>query len=101
MLGWLGTSSVTIGHRIVSAKDDSVLYSDGNVVVVWMDTQTGHSAPLPTAIRAVSESERTPAPCKSPPAQGADLRTSNCTGSARPSASFSVITVFSPAASGW
>ena len=51
----LGTSSVTIGHRIVSAKDDSVLYSDGNVVVVWMDTQTGHSAPLPTAIRAVSE----------------------------------------------
>ena len=52
----LGTSSVTIGHRIVSAKDDSVLYSDGNVVVVWMDTQTGHSAPLPAAIRAVSES---------------------------------------------
>ena len=51
----LGTSSVTIGHRIVSAKDDSVLYSDGNVVVVWMDTQTGHSAPLPAAIRAVSE----------------------------------------------
>ena len=52
----LGNSSVTIGHRIVSAKDDSVLYSDGNVVVVWMDTQTGHSAPLPAAIRAVSES---------------------------------------------
>ena len=51
----LGTSSVTIGHRIVSAKDDGVLYSDGNVVVVWMDTQTGHSAPLPAAIRAVSE----------------------------------------------
>ena len=51
----LGNSSVTIGHRIVSAKDDGVLYSDGNVVVVWMDTQTGHSAPLPPAIRAVSE----------------------------------------------
>lgn len=51
----LGTSSVTIGHRIVSAKDDSVLYSDGNVVVVWMDTQTGQSAPLPAAIRAASE----------------------------------------------
>ena len=51
----LGNSSVTIGHRIVSAKDDSVLYSDGNVVVVWMDTQTGHSAALPAAIRAVSE----------------------------------------------
>lgn len=47
----LGTSSVTIGHRIVSSEDASVLYSDGNVVVVWMDTQTGHSAPLPDAIR--------------------------------------------------
>ena len=50
----LGTTSVTIGHRIVSASDGSVLYSDGNVVVVWMDTQTGHSAPLPDAIRAAS-----------------------------------------------
>ena len=50
----LGTTSVTIGHRIVSASDESVLYSDGNVVVVWMDTQTGHSAPLPDAIRNAS-----------------------------------------------
>lgn len=50
----LGGSSVTIGHRIVDLKDDSVLYSDGNVVVVWMDTQTGKSAPLPDAIRNAS-----------------------------------------------
>lgn len=50
----LGTTSVTIGHRIVSTSDESVLYSDGNVVVVWMDTQTGHSAPLPDAIRNAS-----------------------------------------------
>ncbi|WP_368564609.1 acyl-CoA thioesterase [Pseudoxanthomonas sp. UTMC 1351] len=50
----LGTTSVTIGHRIVSASDETVLYSDGNVVVVWMDTQTGHSARLPEAIRAAS-----------------------------------------------
>ena len=49
----LGNSSVTIGHRIVDQQDESKLYSDGNVVVVWMDTQTGHSAPLPAAIRAV------------------------------------------------
>jgi acyl-CoA thioester hydrolase len=41
-------------HRIVSAEDDSLLYSDGNVVVVWMDTQTGHSAPLPEAVRNAS-----------------------------------------------
>ena len=50
----LGNSSVTIGHRIVDQKDETVLYSDGNVVVVWMDTQTGKSAALPEAIRAAS-----------------------------------------------
>src|SRR5690606_31497180 len=48
----VGNSSVTIGHRILDQKDESVLYSDGNVVVVWMDTRTGRSAPLPEAIRA-------------------------------------------------
>ena len=53
-VGRIGSSSVTIGHRIVSAEDDSLLYSDGNVVVVWMDTQTGHSAPLPEAVRNAS-----------------------------------------------
>lgn len=50
----LGTSSITIGHRIVSSTDESALYSDGNVVVVWMDTQTGKSARLPDAVRAAS-----------------------------------------------
>ena len=50
----LGNSSVTIGHRIVDQNDDSKLYSDGNVVVVWMDTQTGKSAPLPEAVRGAS-----------------------------------------------
>ncbi|MCW4454884.1 acyl-CoA thioesterase [Flavobacterium sp. MXW15] len=50
----LGSSSVTIGHRIVDQKDESRLYSDGNVVVVWIDTQTGKSAPLPEAIRNAS-----------------------------------------------
>ncbi|MBB4132327.1 MULTISPECIES: thioesterase family protein [unclassified Xanthomonas] len=50
----LGSSSITIGHRIVDQKDDSVLYSDGNVVVVWIDTQTGKSASLPDAVRTAS-----------------------------------------------
>ena len=50
----LGNSSVTIGHRIVDQKDEGILYSDGNVVVTWMDTRTGKSAPLPDAIRAAS-----------------------------------------------
>ncbi|WP_045736870.1 thioesterase family protein [Xanthomonas sp. MUS 060] len=48
----LGSSSITIGHRIVDQQDAGVLYSDGNVVVVWIDTQTGKSALLPEQIRA-------------------------------------------------
>ena len=50
----LGNSSVPIGHRIVDQRDERVLYSDGNVVAVWMDTRTGKSVPLPEAIRAAS-----------------------------------------------
>ena len=50
----LGNSSVTIGHRIIDQQDAGKLYSDGNVVVVWMDSQTGKSAPLPEAIRQAS-----------------------------------------------
>ena len=50
----LGGSSVTIGHRIVDGKNGNTLYSDGNVVVVWMDAATGKSAPLPEAVRAAS-----------------------------------------------
>ncbi|MFT4197116.1 MAG: thioesterase family protein [Pseudoxanthomonas sp.] len=47
----LGNSSLTIGHRIVSDTDSTVLYSDGSVVVVWIDTATGQSIPLPEAVR--------------------------------------------------
>lgn len=47
----LGNTSVTIGHRIVAANDDSVLYCDGNVVMVWIDRETGRAAPLPEAVR--------------------------------------------------
>ncbi|KLD77550.1 thioesterase [Xanthomonas hyacinthi DSM 19077] len=49
----IGSSSITVGHRIVDQKDERVLHSDGNVVVVWIDTQTGKSVPLPDDIRAV------------------------------------------------
>jgi acyl-CoA thioester hydrolase len=48
----LGTSSITIAHRIVDAGDASVLYMDGNVVMVWIDPATGKSTPLPDAIRS-------------------------------------------------
>jgi acyl-CoA thioester hydrolase len=48
----LGSSSVTIAHRIVDANDSSILYLDGNVVMVWIDPISGKSVPLPQAIRA-------------------------------------------------
>lgn len=50
----LGNSSVTIGHRIVNAHDDA-LYSDGKVVMVWMDPASGKPVPLPQSIRDAAE----------------------------------------------
>jgi acyl-CoA thioester hydrolase len=47
----LGESSMTIGHRIVDAVDASRLYSDGHVVMVWTNPDTGTPVPLPQAIR--------------------------------------------------
>jgi len=47
----LGNTSVSIGHRIVDAHDESVLYCDGNVVMVWIDRGTGRAAELPVAVR--------------------------------------------------
>ena len=47
----LGSSSLTMGHRMLSSTDGSVLYSDGSVVMAWIDTQTGKSVPLPQAVR--------------------------------------------------
>lgn len=49
----IGGSSLTMGHRMRSSPDESVLYSDGEVVMVWIDTLTGNSVPLPDAVRAV------------------------------------------------
>ena len=48
----IGNSSLTMGHRLSSSKDAGVLYSDGSVVMVWIDTQTGKSVSLPEAIKA-------------------------------------------------
>ena len=46
----LGTSSVTIGHRIVS-RDGATLYADGHVVMVWVERASGRPTPLPDAVR--------------------------------------------------
>lgn len=47
----LGNTSLSIGHRIVARDDASVLFCDGNVVMVWIDRDTGSAAPLPVAVR--------------------------------------------------
>lgn len=46
----LGTSSVTVGHRIVSG-DGMTLYADGHVVMVWIDRASGRPTPLPDVVR--------------------------------------------------
>ena len=47
----LGNTSLSIGHRIVDDEDGSVVYCDGNVVMVWIDRDSGRAAALPQAVR--------------------------------------------------
>ena len=47
----LGNSSITIAHRIVGAGNPETLYSDGNVVLVWIDPATGKPVALPPVVR--------------------------------------------------
>ena len=49
----VGTTSVTLGHRIVDAGSGA-LHADGYVVMVWIDRTSGKPVPLPPAIREVS-----------------------------------------------
>ncbi len=48
----LGNTSITLAHRIVAADDDSRLYCDGHVVMVWMDPASGRPVSLPASVRA-------------------------------------------------
>lgn len=50
----LGNSSITLAHRIVDAQDPQCLYSDGKVVMVWMDPASGKPVSLPQSIRAAA-----------------------------------------------
>ena len=49
----VGTSSVTIGHRITSA-DGRVLHADGHVVMVWVDRGSGRPSALPDVVRRIA-----------------------------------------------
>lgn len=48
----VGTTSLTVAHRICAAGDAQALYSDGHSVLVWIDREDGRPAPLPDAVRA-------------------------------------------------
>ena len=45
----IGTTSLTIGHRILSA-DGGTLHADGHVVMVWIDRASGRPIPLPALV---------------------------------------------------
>ena len=47
----IGQSSVTIAHQMVHPERQDELYCDGSVTVVWIDSATGQSVPLPQAVR--------------------------------------------------
>ncbi|MEP6939811.1 MAG: thioesterase family protein [Rudaea sp.] len=47
----IGNTSLTLAHRIVDAKDESILYLDGNAVMVWIDTASARPVRLPLPIR--------------------------------------------------
>lgn len=47
----LGNSSLTIAFRIEDAAKRDVVYSDGQTVLVWIDTASGKPIALPEAIR--------------------------------------------------
>lgn len=48
----VGSTSLTVGHRIVDSSDRNVVFCDGNVVMVWIDRRSGRSAPLPEGVRS-------------------------------------------------
>lgn len=47
----LGNSSLTLTHRILDAVDREKVYSDGSVVLVWVEAVSGKSVALPEAVR--------------------------------------------------
>lgn len=50
----IGNSSLTLGHRIVDAGDAGRVYSDGRVVMVWVNPATGKPVPLPLSVRSAA-----------------------------------------------
>ena len=51
----LGRSSLTLGSLLVDAADESRVYAEGEVVLVWADPVAATSMPLPDALRQACE----------------------------------------------
>ncbi len=47
----VGNTSLTLAHRICDGSDRSVVYSDGQSVLVWINTASAKPVALPEAIR--------------------------------------------------
>ncbi len=51
----IGTTSLTLGMRIVSRNSPHAFHADGTNVLVWIDRKTGKPTPLPAHIRRAAE----------------------------------------------
>jgi len=52
-VGRIGNSSFVLRHAMRLESDTSVLFADGEAVMVWIDIASGRSRPLPSHLRAV------------------------------------------------
>lgn len=50
----IGRSSLTIAQRVTAADDDTILYADGNTVIVWVSPIDGRPVSLPEVVREVA-----------------------------------------------
>jgi len=53
-IGQIGRSSIST-HAEMRVEGDDALYAEGAAKVVWMNTGSGKSVPIPEAVRAVLE----------------------------------------------
>lgn len=51
----VGKSSLTLGFRMLDRADESIVYADGDSVVVWVAAASGTSTPLPGHVRRAAE----------------------------------------------
>jgi acyl-CoA thioester hydrolase len=52
----VGNASFTLEHRMRAVDDRSVVYAEGEAVLVWIDLASGQSRPLPERVRATLQS---------------------------------------------